>query len=206
PEAAKVAALKARLGKLDERLVSFAGRELSASQRELREEVVRKHRRTSSELARLAGEASAAQVLPLSRLPKQIATHAALVLWIDVDALDEHWACVVRREGTPSWRRLEGSGKGGAWTKEDRSLAARLQALLQDPSSGAEKRQELIDGLRRQRLEPLLPHLKAVRRLVVVPAGRVGPGPREGLAAGYQGPYGPSGTGLRRPARERRAA
>src|SRR5262249_30590678 len=136
---------------------------------------------------------------------KPITSDAALVLWIDVDALDEHWACVVRRDGAPSWQRLKGSGKDGAWSKDDLSLPSRLHAALSDPSSGAEKRQELIDGLRRQRLEPLLPHLKGVRRLIVVPAGRMAPVPVEVLAPEHRVHYAPSSSVLARLGEQHRA-
>jgi hypothetical protein len=150
-------------------------------------------------LARLAADASARRVLPLPRIQRSLPADAALVLWVDVSALGEHWSCVVRRQGPPAWRRLPGSGKTGAWTGEDDRLALNLyQALAVPQRVGAPK--HLIEALRRQRLDPLRPHLRAqgklpaVRRLLVVPSGLMALVPFEALIEEFQVSYVPSGS------------
>jgi hypothetical protein len=96
------------------------------------------------------------------------------------------------------WQRLRGSGRGGAWTKEDGTLPVRLYHALSNPA--AEDSRPLTAAFRKQRLEPLAAHLKAmpdlpaVRRLFVVPTGVMGRIPVEVLSEDYQVSYVPSAT------------
>ena len=53
-----------------------------------------------------------ARTSSLQRVQKQIPVSAAVVLWIDLDYLGEHLACVVRDKGDPVWVRVAGSDKG----------------------------------------------------------------------------------------------
>jgi CHAT domain-containing protein/tetratricopeptide (TPR) repeat protein len=108
---------------------------------------------------------------PLAGQPVTLdATHAelddatALVGWVDVPRF--HWACVVRRSGDPIWVEICGRGKEGAWTKHDETLAGRLYAAMASRSGGDWR--ALAAELARQRLAPLEPHLKGMRRVVVV--------------------------------------
>jgi tetratricopeptide (TPR) repeat protein len=88
----------------------------------------------------------------------------ALVGWVDADRY--HWACVVRRSGDPIWVEIPGSGKDGAWTRDDETLADRLRAAL--ASRSADDWRALAPELARQRLAPLEPPLKGVKRVIVV--------------------------------------
>jgi CHAT domain-containing protein len=92
---------------------------------------------------------------------------------------------------------LTGSGRGGSWTWEDDDLPNRLrQALARVPLDN--QVQGLIQKLRTQRLAPLAPHLSGVKRLVVVPVGRMARLPVEVLTDQYTVNYTPSGTNLAR--------
>jgi tetratricopeptide (TPR) repeat protein len=200
-EARQAASLRTLLGQLDRRLLPLFGRATrSAEQQALRAELVRQRRQALSRLARLAADVSARQLLPLADIREHLPAEAALVLWLDVDPLGERQACIVRPKGAPAWVRLTGSGQDGAWTAADRDLPERLYRLLQRPTSPEGERRRLSAALRRQRLEPLRPHLgaghglPAVRQLLVVPAGWAGRVPLEALATGYRVSYVPSGS------------
>src|SRR5207253_2784725 len=116
----------------------------------------------------------------------------ALVLWIHAFRIGEHWACVVRSRGAPVWQRLPGSGPARVWTRDDQDLPARLLTLLSNPLSSPAGRQRLIRAVRQQRLEPLLPHLKGVRRLFVVPVWPLDALPLEVLSEDFRVSYVPS--------------
>jgi hypothetical protein len=198
----RAARLKARLDKLSQTVASFAAQEkLTVEQVRL----VREHRDSSEALARLASAHSARQVLPVERIGKSIPADAALVLWIEADPIGERWGCVVRRDGTPGWVRLLGSGQGGAWTESDLSLADRLYRLLTDPTSTDAQRQRLSAAFVRQRLDPLKPHLKGVKRLFIVPGGDLARVPVEVLTTEYAISYIPSGSVLARQRENHRA-
>jgi tetratricopeptide (TPR) repeat protein len=89
---------------------------------------------------------------------------SAFIGWVDF--FEYHLACVVRRSGDPVWVQIPGSGKDRAWTKDDKALAGRLYAALAS-RSGNEWR-SLGAELARQRLAPLAPQLKGVKRVIVV--------------------------------------
>jgi tetratricopeptide (TPR) repeat protein len=192
--------LPARLKLLDARLVALMGRaEPSPEEKRRRDELARERRRVLAELARQARARSAAQVLSLARIQERLPADGALVLWLDAD---EHWGCVVRRQGPPRWQRLEGTGKGGAWTKADVLLPLEAYATL--THAGDEAWKARAEALRRQRLAPLEAHLKAqgplpaVRRLFVVPTGAMAGVPMEVLAGDYRVSYVGSGSVLAR--------
>jgi tetratricopeptide (TPR) repeat protein/CHAT domain-containing protein len=196
----------ARLRNLEERLLPlFARDDLSPEQRQLRTELARQHREAAAALTREAAAVSVGQLLPLADIQEQLPPGAALVLWLDADALDERWACVVRRRGAPAWIWLRGSGGGGGWTAQDAALAGRLRHLLSDPQAGSNReRQGLVEALRRQRLDPLRPHLgardglPATGHLLVVPTGWAAEVPVEVLTADYRVSYVPSGSAFAR--------
>jgi CHAT domain-containing protein/tetratricopeptide (TPR) repeat protein len=108
---------------------------------------------------------------PLAGQPVTLeAAHAALddasafVGWLDFPRF--HCACVVRWSGDPIWAEIRGSGKDGAWTKDEETLARRLRAAL--ASRSGDDWHSLAAALARQRLAPLEPHLKGVKRVIVV--------------------------------------
>ncbi len=196
---AEVRPLQARLRSLDERLIPLltAG-ELPADRAERRDQLLRQRRQVLHRLARLKAEVSAGLVLPLADVQRHIPADAALLTWVDVPGLGERWACLLRRQGPPLWQALTGSGPGGAWTRRDSELPDRLGRALASPDGGDPA--PLAAALRQQRLEPLRSHLgavgelPAVRRLLVVPTGRMGTVPVEVLAPDLEVSYVPSGT------------
>jgi tetratricopeptide (TPR) repeat protein len=200
----RAAALDARLEALDEKLLALFGRaSLTPTQREQREELSRQRREAQARLERLAADASAGRVLPLERIQRQLTDDEALVLWVNASVLEEYWACVVRRRGPPRWQRLPGSGKGGSRTDADWRLAQALHDALTEPASVYGARRPAL-ALRRQVLDPLLPHLRAggglpaARRLLVAPTGFAGHLPVEVLAEEFRVSHAPSGSVLAR--------
>jgi CHAT domain-containing protein/tetratricopeptide (TPR) repeat protein len=211
-EAGQGASLRTQLGELDSRLLRLFGRvTLSSDQQALRDELIRQRRQALSQLARLAADMSARQVLSLTDIQEQLPADGALVLWLDVNAVGEHHACVVRAKGESAWVRLPGSGKDGTWTSEDRELAPRLHRAIQRLSSGEAERQRLSTAVVQQRLNPLRPHLGAdhglppVRQLLVVPTGWAGFVPLEVLGTGYRISYVPCGSMYARLKKQHRA-
>jgi hypothetical protein len=80
------------------------------------------------------------------------------------------------------------------WTVADQDLPSRLLGLLNNPRSNPAQRQRLVEAVRQQRLAPLRPHLKGVRRLFVVPAWPMEALPVEVLTEEYQVSYIPSAS------------
>jgi hypothetical protein len=136
-------------------------------------------------------------VLPLAEVQVALAADAALVFWVDLPLTGDHWGCVVRRTGPPAWVRLKGTGPEGAWTEADDKLPHRLRDNLDHGEPDADRRAR---RLAQQRLVPLAPHVAAtadlpvVRRLIVVPAGRMAGIPVEVLTDRYTVSYAPSAT------------
>ncbi len=165
--------------------------------------------RLQADLARFEAELAvrygptAGEVFDLGRIQGALPERAALVGWVDVAAEPhaanpdgEHWACVVRRRGTPVWVRLPGSGADGAWTEEDSELAGQVRQVLgrAQRRSAARRNQALLQRLMAQRIEPLRPHLEGVEQLVILPAGAMSGIPLEALDQSYTVSYAPSGT------------
>jgi CHAT domain-containing protein/tetratricopeptide (TPR) repeat protein len=188
-------AQQTRLGQLDALLVPLLGRsDLGAPQQERRDMLLKERTTLLARLSRQTAEASERLVLPLKRIQAQVPPDTALVLWVDAFEMGEHWACVLRAKGPPAWQRLPGTGPAKVWTREDMHLASRLQLLLSDPLSTAAQRQRLIEALRRQRLEPLRPHLKGRWKLLIVPTWPMEALPVEVLSDDYQISYIPSAS------------
>jgi tetratricopeptide (TPR) repeat protein len=225
PSLAEAAHLRALARSLDARLLPLlTRRDLPDEQRRLREQLLRQSRQVNHQLARLSAEASARHLLPLAEVQRQVPADAALVLWLDVPDLGEHWACIVRRAADPIWQELPGTGPGRSHTEADLELPRQVYLALVASSLSAKQRDEvlaavpaksrpfllqafdpaqrdrLIAALHRQRLAPLERHLKAtttmpaVRRLLVVPTGEMARVPVEVLTEAYAVSYVPSGS------------
>jgi tetratricopeptide (TPR) repeat protein len=189
------AAELARLAQLDRLLVPLLGRsDLTPTQRQDRETLLKERGDLLAGLSRLAARASADLLLPLAEIQKQVPVDAAVVLWVHAFVIGEHRACVLRSTGPPRWQRLPGSGPGSAWTEEDQELPSRLLALLNNPRSSPAQRQRLIRAVRQQRLEPLRPHLEGVRRLLLVATWPMETLPVEILTQEYRISYVPSAS------------
>jgi hypothetical protein len=87
--------------------------------------------------------------------------------------------------------RLSGSGDTNAWTDADMKLPGRLREALQSPGG---QWQPLAQRVHKQRLDPLAPYLKEVRRLIVLPSTALAGVPLEVIADGYTVSYAHSGT------------
>jgi tetratricopeptide (TPR) repeat protein len=146
-------------------------------------------------------QAYAGKPATLEAVQKALPTDAALVGWLDVNK--HHWACVVRHQGDPIWVQIPGSGQDGAWTKEDEEGPRKLRGALADPQLTW---RTAAEALARRRLAPLLPHLKGVKHLIILPSWALTRVPIEALVA--SGPdaglpslvvsYAPSGSMLAR--------
>jgi CHAT domain-containing protein/tetratricopeptide (TPR) repeat protein len=131
---------------------------------------------------------------------------AALVGWIDLRPRGPrpsyHWACVVRKYGDPAWVKIPGSSKDGDWTKEDdRPVAMLRDALARNLPAWRGLAAQVV----RQRLEPVVPDLKEVKRLIILPSQDLASVPIEVLVAAGSAElsklvvsYAPSGTMLAR--------
>jgi Flp pilus assembly protein TadD len=194
-----------RLDYLDRKLVPLlTATQLSAPDEARRDVLSRERAALQAELARDAAAEARREVYPLNRIQVELPADAALLFWIDlrtraktVDPLGDHWACIIRRLGTPTWVRLVGSGPGQAWTEDDDRLPQQVQQAL---AHGENDWRDLAHRLAAQRLVPLQPALAAttelppVSRLITVPAGRMAGIPLDALTDRYAISYAPSGT------------
>jgi tetratricopeptide (TPR) repeat protein len=123
-------------------------------------------------------QAYAGKPSTLEEVQKALPLDTALVGWLDV--AKHHWACLVRQEGDPVWVQIPGSGPDGAWTKEDDERPGKLRDALAShhPAWGAP-----AETLARRRLVPLMPHLKEVKHLIVLPSQALAGVPIEALIA-----------------------
>jgi CHAT domain-containing protein/tetratricopeptide (TPR) repeat protein len=187
------------LAKLDSRVVALLGLEKPTAEQEIqRDELVSQRRALLAAKARRVAERLDSLVWPLPRVQKHLRADDALLLWLD--AAQEHFACLLRKEGEPRFVPLPGSGKDGRWTESDWQLAGRVHAAVRQPRTGVAAARKLVGQLRQQRFAPVEKHLKArgklpaVRRLVVVPFGVMADVPVELLAEGYTVSYAPSAS------------
>jgi hypothetical protein len=191
--------VRSQVRRLDDLLLALLGRsDLPAEKRRVRDELLRQQAALLAGLARRGAEASRRRLLPPEAIQRHIPADAALLLWVEVFSLNEHWGCVLRRHGSPVWQRLRGSGRDGVWAEEDRALRYRLYRALSDPAAGEPA--PLAAAFRKQWLEPLIPQLKAtanlpaVRRLFIVPTYAMGGVSAEVLSEEHEVSYVPSAT------------
>ncbi len=134
----------------------------------------------------------------LEQIQASLRPETALLAWVDVeghsratDPHGEHWACVVRHSGEPTWCRLAGTSPGNRWSADDDRLPQRVREALAARSPAATS---LLAALARQRAEPVMEHLAGVRQLIVLPGGWMAGIPIEALTDRYIVSYAPSGT------------
>jgi tetratricopeptide (TPR) repeat protein len=215
-------ALVGQLHRLDEQIAALGQDRDRPEERRAQQEAVRARRDTlqaefsqfEADLVKKYGPA-AGQVYDLARIQVRLPDDAALVAWLDIksgpkaaDPNGEHWACLVRRRGVPTWVRLPGSGPKGAWIDADDRLPVQVyQALTRPPDDPSADWREPARRLVQQRLDPLRPHLggeeglPAVRRLIILPSRAMMGMPVEALVEAQPGDspqysvsYAPSGT------------
>jgi hypothetical protein len=194
-----------RLDQLDQQLLPLLTATQLTDADKIRRDALRRERAAlQAELARDAAAEAERDVYALGRIQAQLPADAALVFWTDLhsgpkaaDPKGDHWACVVRHRGTPTWVRLAGSGPGQAWTADDDRLPQRLQQAL---AHGENDWPDLARRLAAQRLAPLEPALGAnanlptVHRLIAVPVSLMAGIPLDVLTERYTITYAPSGT------------
>jgi tetratricopeptide (TPR) repeat protein len=187
------------LAKLDARMVPLLGMEKpTAEQQKDRDDLVRQRRALLAAQARRVAGRLDRLVWSFPRVQKHLRADDALLLWLD--AAQEHFACLLRKEGPPRFVPLPGSGKDGRWTDSDGQLAGRVHAAVRRPRTSLVDARKLVGLLRKQRLGPVEKYLKAhgklpaVRRLVVIPVGGMAEVPVELLAEGYTLSYAPSAS------------
>jgi tetratricopeptide (TPR) repeat protein len=154
---------------------------------------------------------AAGQVYDLAAIQKQLPPDTALLAWLDfrgqphaADPDGEHWACVVRHTGTPTWVRLKGGGPHNSWTDEDYHLPEGVSAVCASgPGAGDSAWVESAARLARQRLAPVSASLAGqgdlppVKQLVVLPSPALAGVPLEvllGARDNHTVSYAPSGT------------
>jgi tetratricopeptide (TPR) repeat protein len=201
--------LRGRLQALDEqigRLVSRPKRSqaddqqlesLRRQQNELEGRYLALQNELNGKYKEFAGRPSGLEVVQAA-IPEDV----ALVGWVDTDR--RHGACLVRRTGDPIWVKIPGTGAEGAWTKDDDKRPEVLRDALRKGAMGAVA--DLAAAVARQRIGPLRPHLKGVRRLIVLPSPALAAVPVEALLAAEPGPdlvvsYAPSASMFARLAR-----
>jgi tetratricopeptide (TPR) repeat protein len=171
-ERGREAELLGRSQAVDERINRIlAARALSAGQEKTLEELRGQANEVRGQLLDLERQfeekygALASRAATIDEVRKALPEDTALVGWIDTKTA--HWACLLGHSGEPIWVRLAGSGKEGAWTKEEEGLAQGLRSEL-NPETTRGKAGPVAESLARQRLEPLEGHLAGVKRLIVV--------------------------------------
>ena len=105
------------------------------------------------------------EVYSIERIQRQLRYDEALVAWIDQwpnadgrPGVAEHWACVIRSQGSPAWVPLPGTGQGGAWTGDDADLLTQFQQQVSKAAPRfADQRSvaAMADEVDQQRLKPL---------------------------------------------------
>jgi CHAT domain-containing protein/tetratricopeptide (TPR) repeat protein len=198
-------ALLARLARLEARLVALrAGRQRSSREADeldrQREGLLGELTQFQAGLEKKHGVA-VGQVYDLAHIQAALPPEAALLTWLDwrgphknADPNGEHWACLVRRQGTPLWVKLPGSGPQGEWTPKDDDLAAEVRKSLATRSSDPSSWQETAQRLAQQRLAPLGQDLTGIKHLIVLPSHQMAGIPLEVLTQRHGVSYAPSGT------------
>ncbi|MBA4068208.1 MAG: hypothetical protein C0501_31805, partial [Isosphaera sp.] len=201
-ERARAAAVRDSLGRLCSRVTALVtAREPTAADRRELDALRAERDKLEGELASLAAAPGRRGVADFAAVRAALPADAALVAWVDPspqrNGEGPSWGCVVRPAGDPAWELLPGSGPAGAWTDADATLPRRFREALAGGAPRAE-----VDALARQlhaqRLAPLGKHLAGVKRLIVVPAGRMAGVPVEALTDAFTVSYTPSGTVLAR--------
>jgi CHAT domain-containing protein len=195
--------LARRLQRMDEQIVEFSSQtkrtvlddqrlaQLRLQQSDLRAEFVAFQLQLEERYQAFAGKPSSCEEIQCA-----VPDNAALVGWVCSGTRD--WACVVRSHGDPVWVEIVGSGKDGRRTDEELALPGRVRTAL----SGRQATWlTLAKILARQWLDPLEPHLKGVRHLIVLPSKDLARIPLEVLIAArppeqprYRVTYAPSGS------------
>lgn len=197
-------ALRKSINELKPRLLALAsnGSRSPEDEAELRASIG-KRKELGRRLAEVEVASSSVGLASNAEIQAALPANGSYLFWVDshngFPMVQEHFACVVRREGEPFWVRLPGSGEGGAWTKADSDLPGRVRDALAKELP-PEDIEETVAALRRQRIEPVLHHLSqhGIDQLLVVGVNQMAGVPIEVLAPEFAISYVPSGTFLAR--------
>jgi CHAT domain-containing protein len=150
-----------------------------------------------SSLGELAVSLHRRQLASLETIQASLPAGSALICWVNLPKLRDHWVCVLRSKGPLIWEQLAANGPDNEWNKEDRRLPQffRESILNAKPLSEIEK---TANKLFQQRLAPIEKHLAGVKHLVIVPIGSMAGVPIEATCSRYTISYIPSGTILAR--------
>ena len=150
-------------------------------------------------------QAYAGKPSTLEEIQAALPADAALIGWLDVRT--HRWACVVRHTGEPNWVQIDGTGQDGLWTVEDGSRTMNFRRAI---ARNQGDWRELASAVARQRMGPMLAHLKEINRLIVLPSTSLAGVPIEALtsalpegAGRFVVSYAPSGSMLARLSRPR---
>lgn len=143
----------------------------------------------------------AAQPYEIGRIQDRMPDDTAFIAWIDFPATPgspdpggDHWACILRRHGTPDWIRLPGSGSDRSWTEQDESLASVVARKIAQWPTERLNLDEDIAALTIQRIDPVVATLPNIRHLIVLPVGPMSHVPIQVLTNRYTVSYAPSAT------------
>ncbi len=204
-----------QIGRLQPRILQLVTKlESTDSERDELAKLLSERAAAEHQLNNLAATLSQREVAGLAAIQAAIPDSTALVLWIDVSgfgSIEEHWGCVVRSSGEPTWERLPGTrtrqqDENGSpesetqpdWTDDDTALTHKFRDALASSTASAAEIEELAQSLHDQRIAPLAPHLVGVKTLYVVAVSQMAGIPVELLTDRYTICYVPSGTFLAR--------
>ncbi len=209
--------LTAKLQGLDKLFANLPpAKDKSPERQKQLDDLSRQYSQTQAELSQFEADlvrkygVAAGEVYDLAKIQAQLPADAALIAWLDIkgephaaDPNGEHWACIVRKQGTPAWVKLPGSGPKETWTKEDDQLPARVAASFSKRPSENNDAQKSTVLLTQQRFAPVAKllagddKLPPVKRLIVLPSPSMANVPVETLLTDkddYTISYAPSGT------------
>jgi CHAT domain-containing protein/tetratricopeptide (TPR) repeat protein len=202
-------ALTAEIDQLQPRIAELStATDVDAAHREALAGLLDQRMAADRRLAELAARASAREVADLRDVQASLEPDAALVGWVEMEDraghVQEHWVCLVRREGEPIWKELPGTGEQNAWQEVDGYLARFLRMSL-DRAETPLVVETFSARLTEQRLSVLLPHLEGIRRLYVTASYAMAGVPVELLVdSGMTVSYVHSGTQMARLRSQRR--
>ncbi len=200
-ESAELIRLQNRATDLQSRILALVSKQKRTDMEvQQLEQLLTDRREAGQKLANLAVTASTRIVANSKEIQAAIPADVALLLWVDLSGggIEEHFACVVRRDGEPKWERLPGTGADGKWTMEDSLIAGQLRNELAMKNPSKRTIESLAKKLHAQRIAPVLKHLDDVKTLYVVGVNEMAGIPVSLLTDQFTICYVPSGTFLAR--------
>ncbi len=195
--------LQSKITNLQAQILKLVGKAKQSNDESSRlKQLIRDRQEVGQQLATLAVAESERAVATGETIQAALPNDAALVYWVDVESrgedIQQHFACVVRREGEPKWERLPGMGAEGKWTKEDSLFPGKLRTELSKEIPSQTMIESLAKKLHAQRIAPVLKHLDGVKTLYVVGVNEMAGVPVSLLTGQFSICYVPSGTFLAR--------